>query len=134
MLYIVGTEITTKKKQFDPRQPNQNLRVATWLPVDLNWILGRISKTPDADTVDYMFYCADNPQRTHVTTFETCEQADKAIAAARNENIVDTDDSSRKEVNTDEKFSQVASQLNRREAPQQRRGGRPGSLGRRMGR
>ncbi len=133
MLYIVGTEISTKNT-FDPRFPNKKTKPATWLPADLNWTLGRISQTPGANTIDYMFYCSDNPQRTHTTTFESCEVADIAISTARGEQIVDTDDRDRKEVNTQEKFSQVSDQLNRRQSPNSRRGGRPGNLGRRLGR
>lgn len=134
MLYIVGTELSTKQRPFDPRFPKQPRKAITWLPADIDWILGRISKTPGSDTVDYMFYCADNPQRTHTTTFKSCEEADTAISNARGDKIVNTDDSDRKEVNMEDKFNQVNNQLNRREGPNPKRGGRPGNLGRRFGR
>lgn len=134
MLYIVGTEISTKKRDFDPRFPKKDNRVATWLPVDIDWILGRISKTQDKNTVDYMFYCADNPQRTHTTTFTNCEEADQAISVARGEKIVDEKQRDLREVDTKEKFGQVSDQLNRKAPVSTRRGGRAGNLGRRMGR
>lgn len=147
--YIVGTKITTKQSNrpaFDPLAPTGSMKPnnqprSSWLPVDLDWILGRISQTPGANTYDYMFYCADNPQRTHITTFESMYQADQAIARLRNEklNTYKTEDE-RKRVDTAEKFDQVSDKLsqreglNRRQAPDPRRGGRPGNMGRRFGR
>lgn len=120
MLYIVGTKITTKRN-FDPRIPEDKIpRQVTWLPADIDWVLGRISKTPEADTVDYMFYCEQNPKRTHTTTFPSCEVADQAIAAGRGEKIIDqtTDNSA---VNVDDKFKQVNQQLSRKEGVRERR-------------
>ena len=141
MLYIIGTRVDTTRS-IDPRMLSRdNRRIASWLPavnddrgqnIGAVWILGRISATPGADTLDYMFYLELNPQRTHVVTFENAEQADKAISAARGETIVDEPD--RKELNADKKFDQVAEDLNRRQAADPRRGGRPGNMGRRMGR
>lgn len=114
MLYIVGTKVTTKVK-FDPRQPDKSRnRPVTWLPKDIDWVLGRISKTPDAESIDYMFYCEQNPSRTHTTTFPSCETADQAIASARGEKIVDETVDTRT-VNLDEKFKQVGSQLTAKE-------------------
>jgi|TARA_R110001599_G_scaffold2672_10_gene14543 hypothetical protein len=135
MLYIIGTRICTRQTD-DPRIPkNKQKRVASWLPVDLEWVLGRISVTKDADSVDYMFYCELNPQRTHTTTFPDCTTADAAIAAARGETIVDTPTPSRDEIDIDDKFSQINDQLNRKQRiADQRKGGRPGNLGNRMGR
>jgi len=140
MLYIIGTQVDTTRFT-DPRLPISQKRVATWLPeiqddqgktIGALWVLGRISQTRDATTLDYMFYLERNPQRTHTVVFETAEQADQAISAARGEKIVDEPD--RKQVNTEEKFDQVSAELNRKQAADPRRGGRPGSLGRRMGR
>lgn len=120
MLYIVGTKITTKKK-LDPRIPVDKIpRPATWLPADLDWVLGRISKTADADSMDYMFYCESNPRRTHTTTFPSCEVADTAIAAARGEKIIDEQVDTSK-VNIDEKFKAVDKQLSRKESIRERR-------------
>jgi hypothetical protein len=147
--YIVGTTISTKTPErpaFDPlapaaaMQPQQRPR-NNWLPVDVEWILGRISQTPGAKTFDYMFYAAGNPQRTHTTTFETMAQADEEIARLRNEKLaapMTGDD--RQKVDTAEKFDQVSDKLaqreglNRRQAPDPRRGGRPGNMDRRFGR
>ena len=141
MLYIIGTRVDTTRS-IDPRMLSRdNRRIASWLPAINNdrgqnigavWVLGRISKTRDAETLDYMFYLEQNPQRTHVVTFENAEQADQAISTARGETIVDEPD--RKELNPDKKFDQVADDLNRRQAADPRRGGRPGNMGRRMGR
>ena len=147
--YIVGTRVSTKQPDrpaFDPlapaaaMQPQQRPR-ASWLPVDIDWILGRISQTPGAKTYDYMFYCAQNPQRTHTTTFETMAQADEAIARLRNEKLsAPMTDEDRQKVDTEEKFDQVSDKLaqreglNRSRAPDPRRGGRPGNMGRRFGR
>lgn len=134
MLYIVGTVVSTKS-QSDPRLTTPTVRrKITWLPDNLIWVIGRISRTPDAETVDYMFYCERNPQRTHTVTFPDCPTADSAIASARGELIVDDEEVSQvKEVNVDEKFKQIDNQLTRKEL-NTRRGGRPGNLGRRMGR
>lgn len=147
--YIVGTKISTKqydRPAFDPLAPASSMKPdkqsrSPWLPVDLNWILGRISQTPGANTYDYMFYCADNPQRTHTTTFESMYQADQAIARLRNEklNTYKTEDE-RKKVDTAEKFDQVSKQLqnkeglNRSRATSPRNSGHPGSMNKRMGR
>lgn len=120
MLYIVGTKVTTKTT-FDPRIPQDKIpRIATWLPEGLDWVLGRISKTVDADTMDYMFYCESNPKRTHTTTFPSCEVADTAIAAARGEKIVDEQNDNSK-LNVDEKFKSVGKQLSRKESIRDRR-------------
>jgi len=147
--YIVGTKISTKQPDrpaFDPLAPSsamqpQQRKQITWLPVDIEWILGRISQTPGAKTYDYMFYCASNPQRTHTTTFETMNQADLAIANARGESLQQfPDDKERQMVDKTEKFDQVSSLLqnkeglNRGRAADPRRGGRPGNMGRRFGR
>lgn len=129
MLYIVGTKLTTKQN-FDPRLPvSTRPRSATWLPAGVDWVLGRISKTPDADTVDYLFYCEQNPQRTHTTTFPNCEVADRAIAACRGDKIIDND-TDNASVNVDEKFAQVNKQLSRRETVKDRRD----KINRRIGR
>lgn len=149
MLYIVGTRVSTinteQRAAFDPLAPTNNgrmsnKRIATWLPVDLNWVLGRISKTPDQNTYDYMFYCEQNPKRTHVVTFKSMEEADQAIAVARGEMITNQQsDDVRKKVDTDEKFDMVRRQLDRKNSVgsrgvDPRRGGRPGNMNRRMGR
>lgn len=141
MLYIIGTRIDTTRGN-DPRTgSNANRRIAGWLPavnddqgrnVGAVWILGRISKTSGTDTLDYMFYLELNPQRTHIVTFDSAEQADQAISAARGEKIVDEPD--RKNLDVDKKFDQVANDLNRRQATDPRRGGNPRNMGRRMGR
>lgn len=147
--YIVGTVVSTKEPDrpaFDPlapaaaMQPQQRAR-ASWLPVDVEWVLGRISQTPGAKTFDYMFYANGNPQRTHTTTFETMVQADEAIARLRNEKLTKPmTDEDRQKVDAGEKFDQVSDKLaqreglNRRQAPDPRRGGRPGNMGRRFGR
>ena len=147
--YIVGTRISTKQQArdvFDPlspskqNQPNQNIR-SSWLPVDIDWILGRISQTPGEKTYDYMFYCAQNPQRTHVTTFETMLQADHAIARLKNEQLeAPPTEEERMKVDMGSKFDQARDQirnrenLNRSRTSNTRRGGPPGNLNRRMGR
>lgn len=146
--YIVGTQVSTKQSRpaFDPLAPasqNQSIQVpkSTWLPVDIDWILGRISKTPDADTYDYMFYCAQNPKRTHTTTFENMNQADQAIARLRNEQLqAPITEEQRMQVDVGSKFEQARDQLNNRDkmnrsrTTDSRAGGRPGSMSRRMGR
>lgn len=137
MLYIVGTRVSTKQQQFDPRFPNRKKVVINWLPTDVDWILGRISPTTGADTVDYMFYCEQNPGRMHTTTFPSCKVADDAIAKARNENIVEEAETGVRNVNVQDKFKQIGTELQQRAGsnrPDPRRGGRPGNLGRRMGR
>ena len=146
--YIVGTQVTTKNQRpaFDPLAPasaQQPIKAptSTWLPVDIDWILGRISKTPDANTFDYMFYCAQNPKRTHTTTFESMSQADQAIARLRNEKLqTPMTEEERMQVDTGAKFEQARNQLENRErlnrsrATDSRNGGRPGNMNRRMGR
>lgn len=120
MLYIVGTKLTTKR-DFDPRIPESQIpRQITWLPENIDWVLGRISKTPGADTIDYMFYCEQNPKRTHTTTFPSCEVADQAIAAGRGEKIVNQETDNSK-VDLDEKFKQVNQQLSRKDTVRDRR-------------
>lgn len=147
--YIVGTIVSTKtsdRPAFDPlapsapMQPQQKPR-ASWLPVDVEWILGRISQTPGEKTYDYMFYAAGNPQRTHTTTFETMVQADEAIARLRNEKLAaPMTEEDRQKVDAGKKFDQVSDKLaqreglNRRQAADPRRGGRPGNMGRKFGR
>jgi hypothetical protein len=137
MIYIAGTKISTRQASFDPRLTKQPKNTTTWLPVDVDWVLGRICPTPEAQTVDYMFYCAQNPGRMHTTTFPDCKTADNAIAKARGENLVEEPESNVKRVNPDEKFKQIDNDIQRRRQqsrPDPRRGGRPGNLGRRLGR
>ena len=137
MIYIAGTQISTKQRPFDPRFPNRPRNTTTWLPVDVDWVLGRICPTPGESTVDYMFYCEQNPGRTHTTTFPDCKTADDAIAKARGESLVEEPESGVRNVNAEDKFKQINNDLARRERaqrPDPRRGGRPGNLGRRMGR
>jgi len=140
MLYIIGTQVDTTQVT-DPRSSVSQKRIATWLPELQDaqgnltggiWLLGRISQTKDANTLDYTFYLERNPQRTHTVVFTTAEQADQAISAARGEKIIDEPD--RTHVNMEDKRNQVANDLNRKQANDPRRGGRPGSLGNRMGR
>ena len=147
--YIVGTIVSTKtsdRPAFDPLAPSAALQPqqrprASWLPVDVEWVLGRISQTPGAKTFDYMFYAAGNPQRTHTTTFETMAQADQAIARLRNEKLAaPMTEEDRQKVDAGEKFDQVSDKLaqregmNRRQAADPRRGGHQRNMGRRFGR
>lgn len=95
MLYIVGTEIDTRAKA-PPKTSfvNKNLpatRQITWLPPGHVWELGTIRPTKDADTVDYHFYSKTRYER-YIVTFKDCSSADMAIAAARGDKIVDSEE------------------------------------------
>ena len=122
MLYIVGTSIdmTTPDNPM-ARGVNKNKRKINWIPSGVNWLLGRISKTKDADTVEYLFYSSTNSGRTHTVTFPDCKTADEAIAAARGERIVDETEKPVDEVDVEKKFSQIEKDLSARASSPRRR-------------
>ena len=96
MLYIVGTDVFVKKTTT-PREAafgvNKKLkpRRNTIFPVGKRWILGRIYKDSDTNKFAYDFYNANNNTDILKLKFNTFEEADLAIAAARGEKIVDDD-------------------------------------------
>lgn len=95
MLYIVGTQIDTRV----PHQPTGaltstvNKRRVTWLPPNDIWELASIRKSRESDDIEYSFMSWKTKQ-FKIIPFKDCATADNAIAAARNEQIVDDIDNS----------------------------------------